>query len=83
VADDREQVLAVHRPVAEALALQVAVRVKASPADLHDRAPPALFGERLGTDLPGHRRGVVKGIVEAGRLDVQAGIGGAGIRGAE
>jgi hypothetical protein len=65
VGDELKQVLAVHRGVAEAFSRQETVRVQAATADFHHRAGLAQRRERLGTDLPGHRRRMVKGVVEA------------------
>jgi hypothetical protein len=42
------------------------VRVQAAAADFHHRARQALRGERGYSKLPGHRRRVVKSVVEAG-----------------
>jgi hypothetical protein len=78
-----EQILAVHARIPEAVAVKKPMRVEAAPADLHDRAGPALRTERVSADLPGHRRRVVKGVVEAGRHDFEAGVGCAWIGGAE
>ena len=58
----------------EAVTVTEPVRVEPAAADLHHRAVQALRRERAGADLPGHRRRVVEGIVEAVRHDVQAGI---------
>jgi hypothetical protein len=48
----------------EAFPVPVPVRVQPAAADLHHRACQALRRERLGTDLPGYRGRVVKGVVE-------------------
>jgi hypothetical protein len=72
-----EQVLAVHGGIAEALSRQETVRVQATAADLHHRAGLAQRRERFRANLPGHCRRMVKGVVEAVRHDVQAGVGGA------
>jgi hypothetical protein len=65
VGDELEQVLAVDRGAAEAFSFPEPVRVEAAAADVHHRAGPALSAKRVSPDLPGHRRRVVEGIVEA------------------
>jgi hypothetical protein len=65
VGNEPEQILAVDGGIAEAFSCQETVRVQATAADLHDRASPADRRERFGTDLPGHRRRMVKRVVEA------------------
>jgi len=83
VADEPQQVVAVHGGVAEARSLAVPVRVQAAAADLQHRAVQALRGQGGGADLPGDRSGVVQRAVEAAREDMKTGVGGAGIRGTE
>jgi hypothetical protein len=65
--------------VTEAFSVQEPVRVQSAAADVHHRTGLAARRERVGTDLPGYRRRVIKGVVEAIRHDVQARVGGAGI----
>jgi tetratricopeptide (TPR) repeat protein len=65
VRDQLEQVRTINRGIHEPLPLPEPVRVQTATADAHLRAGPALPRKRLGTDLPGHRRRVVKGVVEA------------------
>jgi hypothetical protein len=77
VRDEPQEIVAVDRGVAEAFVAAVAVRVQAATADVHHVAVTALRAQGLGADLPGHRRGVVKRVVEAVRRDVQARVGGA------
>jgi hypothetical protein len=79
VGNEAEQVLAVHGGIAETFSRQEAMRVQATAADLHHRAGLAERRERFRADLPGHRRRMVKGVVEAVRHDVQAGVGGTGV----
>ena len=81
--DELEQVPAVDGGLPEALTVPEAVRVQATAAGLHDRAGTALGRERVGADLPGDGRRVVKDVVKAVRHDVKAGVGRAGIGGAE
>lgn len=59
------------------------MRVEPAAADLHHRAGQALRRERVGSDLPRHRRRVVEGSVEAVRHDVQAGVRRTGVGRAE
>jgi hypothetical protein len=59
------------------------VRVKAAAADLHYLAGQALLGQGADADLPGDRSGMFQRVVEAAGDDVQAGVGSAGIGGAE
>jgi hypothetical protein len=77
--DELQQVVAVDGAVAEADAVLVPVRVKATTADLHDRAGPAQRRQGVGSDLPGHCRRVIQRVIKAAGCDVQASIGGAGI----
>jgi hypothetical protein len=42
------------------------VRVQAAAADIHHRACQALRGERARSKLSGHRRRVLKSVVEVG-----------------
>ena len=81
--DEPQQVGAVDGGITEAFSAPVPVRVKAAAADLHHLAGPALLGQGVDADLPGDRRGMVQRVVEAAGGDVQAGVGGAGIGGAE
>jgi hypothetical protein len=83
VGDELEQVSAVDGGVTEAFPFPEPVRVQAAAADLHHRAGQALRRKRAHPDLPGHRRRVVEGVVEAARHDVQAGVRGTGIGRAE
>jgi len=76
VGNELEQILAIDGGMAEAFSCKEAVRVQAAAADLHDRAGLAERRERFGADLPGHRRRMVKGVVEAARHDVQPCVGG-------
>lgn len=61
--------------------MPIAVRVQATAADLQHGTVQALRGHSSPADLPGYRSGVVEGVVEAAREDMQASIGGAGIGG--
>lgn len=83
VRDEPEQVGAIDRGIAESCSAPVPVRVKAAAADLHHLAGPALLGQGADTHLPGDRGGMFQGVVEAARVDVQAGVRGARIGGAE
>jgi hypothetical protein len=83
VRDELDEVSAVDRGVPEAVPVPEPVRVQAAAADVHHRAGTALGRQRIDADLPGHRRRVVKRVVEAARHDVKAEIGGAGIGRAE
>ncbi len=67
----------------EALPLAEPVRIQAAAADLHHRTFLALRRQGVGADLPGDRCRVVKDVVEAAGHDVEAGVGGTGIGGAE
>jgi hypothetical protein len=69
VRDERQQVIAVDGGVTEPLTVPVPVRVQAATADLQHRAGLALRCERVDPDLPGHRRRVVEGVVEAARFN--------------
>ena len=81
--DDLAQVLAVDGGVTKALTVTESVRIKAAAANLHDLAFRALLRQRVNPDLPGHRRGMVKGVVEVARHDIQASVGRTGISRAE
>jgi hypothetical protein len=83
VRDKPQQVGAIDRGIAESRSAPVPVRVKAAAADLHHRAGPALLGQGVDADLPGDRGGMFQGIIEAAGVNVQAGVRGAGIGGAE
>ena len=74
--DEPQEILAVDRGITEAFVPAVAVRVQATTADAHHLAITALRGQGFGADLPGHRGGVVKRVVEAVRRYVQARVGG-------
>ena len=69
--------------MAEAIPVPEPMRVQAAAADLHHGAGVALERQCVGTQLPGHRRRMVEGVVEATRHDVQACVGGTRIGGAE
>ncbi len=81
--NELQQVGAVDRGVAEACSAPVAMRIKATTADVHHLAGPALLRQGTCANLPGNRGGVVQHVVEAARGDVQAGVRGAGIGGTE
>jgi hypothetical protein len=76
VADEPEQVLAVDRGITEAFPFPEPVRVQAAAADFQHRAGQALGGQRAGSELPCHRRRVLKSAVEAVGHDIQAQVGG-------
>jgi len=65
VGDEPEQVVAVHRGVAEAGSLPVPVRVEAAAADLHQLAVQALRRQGRRADLARDRGGVRQRLVEA------------------
>lgn len=81
--DELKQVLAVDGGVAEPFTCPEPVRVQAAAADIHHRAGPALRGQRVHPDLPGHRRRMVKRVVEAARHDVKSRVRGTGVGRAE
>jgi len=83
VRDEPQEIGAIDGRVAEAFTLAVPMRVETAAADLHHLAVPALRAQRGGADLPGHRGGMVKRVIEAVRCDVQAGVGGAWVGGTE
>jgi hypothetical protein len=83
VGDEVEQVCAIYGGVAEAFPSAEPVRVQAAAADLPRLAGLALIRQGSRANLPGNRRRMVKGLIEAARHDVQPGVGGAGISRAE
>src|SRR5215813_2398377 len=81
--NELQKVSTVDRGITEACSLLVSVRVKATTADVHYLAGLALLRQGSYANLPGNRCRVVQRVVEAARGDVQAGVRGAGIGGAE
>jgi hypothetical protein len=83
VGDELLKVRAVNGRVAEADAVPEPVRVEATTADLHQRACLALVGQGGRSDLPSHRHRVVERVIKLVGYDIQPGVGGARIGGAQ